>query len=86
MQLSNQILVFGFVLRIVGCLGLNEAIPGHIEYEGSAIMKGNANNCDPNPCQNNATCQNDIDSYTCICVHGYEGDNCEIGNAELYVK
>ena len=43
-------------------------------------MKENSDNCDPNPCKNNGTCQNDTDSYTCKCVHGYEGVNCEIGN------
>ena len=35
--------------------------------------------CDPDPCQNEATCRNQVDGYTCNCTAGYEGDNCETG-------
>jgi hypothetical protein len=27
--------------------------------------------------QNGATCANEEGGYSCICVNGYEGDNCE---------
>ena len=29
-------------------------------------------------CQNGATCHNTEGGYSCICVNGYEGHNCEI--------
>ena len=35
--------------------------------------------CDPDPCQNGATCRDQVDGYTCDCAAGYEGDHCETG-------
>jgi len=32
--------------------------------------------CDPNPCQN-GTCEPDGAAYTCDCIDGYTGDDCE---------
>ncbi|XP_033634228.1 fibropellin-1-like [Asterias rubens] len=34
--------------------------------------------CSSSPCQNDATCVDGIDSYTCTCAAGFEGINCEI--------
>jgi hypothetical protein len=33
----------------------------------------NQNECDSNPCYNNATCLDDINGYTCLCLPGYIG-------------
>ena len=41
--------------------------------------------CDPNPCQNGGICLDGVDSHTCNCISGYEGDNCEIGNIKDYL-
>ncbi|XP_072051919.1 uncharacterized protein [Amphiura filiformis] len=35
------------------------------------------NECDSDPCQNGATCEDGVDSYTCVCTSGWTGDNCE---------
>lgn len=35
------------------------------------------NYCSPDPCQNGATCYPGITSYTCVCVVGYQGDQCQ---------
>ena len=35
--------------------------------------------CSSSPCQNGGTCDDDVASYTCGCVAGYEGINCETG-------
>ncbi|GAB1598157.1 protein crumbs-like [Argonauta hians] len=38
----------------------------------------NINECVSNPCKNNATCIDGINSYKCQCVNGTKGKNCEI--------
>ena len=35
------------------------------------------NDCSPEPCQNGATCIDDVNQYTCSCDEGYEGTDCE---------
>ena len=34
--------------------------------------------CDSNPCQNGATCHDQVAGYTCECQLGYTGFNCEV--------
>ncbi|XP_052828928.1 protein crumbs isoform X1 [Octopus bimaculoides] len=38
----------------------------------------NIDDCVNNPCQNNGTCEDGINSYNCSCINGTEGKNCEI--------
>ena len=35
--------------------------------------------CNPNPCKNGGSCTPHVNDYTCGCVPGYTGDNCETG-------
>ena len=45
------------------------------------------NPCAYNPCQNGGTCTVTGDgTYTCSCVEGFEGDNCETGSLETSVN
>ena len=37
------------------------------------------NECASAPCQNDGTCTDNINGYTCTCRDGYEGSNCETG-------
>lgn len=37
------------------------------------------NSCRSNPCQNQGTCQNIIDSYKCVCSRSFTGAHCETG-------
>ena len=37
------------------------------------------NECGSNPCQNEATCVDEISGYTCQCLPGWTGVHCEIG-------
>ncbi|XP_060582307.1 fibropellin-3-like [Ruditapes philippinarum] len=32
--------------------------------------------CDPNPCQNDGTCTDEVNDYTCTCADGFSGENC----------
>lgn len=45
--------------------------------EGEGVVTGNA--CTPNPCNNNGSCSVNAggEGYTCQCVDGFEGVNCE---------
>nr|5L0R_B Chain B, Neurogenic locus notch homolog protein 1 [Homo sapiens] len=36
------------------------------------------NECVSNPCQNDATCLDQIGEFQCICMPGYEGVHCEV--------
>ena len=35
--------------------------------------------CSPNPCQNSGACIDGVQTYTCICLAGFEGDSCQLG-------
>ena len=35
--------------------------------------------CASNPCENGGSCSDGIDSYTCDCLDGYDGADCENG-------
>ena len=37
------------------------------------------NECASNPCKNGGTCYDGINSYTCTCRSGWEGQNCDRG-------
>ncbi|XP_078605646.1 uncharacterized protein LOC144878662 isoform X13 [Branchiostoma floridae x Branchiostoma japonicum] len=37
----------------------------------------NINECDPDPCQNNATCIDGINKFVCNCTSGWQGVTCE---------
>ena len=36
--------------------------------------------CASIPCQNGGSCTDQVNSYACNCVDGYDGTNCETGN------
>ena len=38
--------------------------------------------CESDPCENNATCTDGVNNYTCTCMAGYEGYNCSIGKLD----
>ena len=44
------------------------------------------NKCIPNPCRNGATCVRAINSYSCQCVAGYTGQDCQSSKSTAWTK
>ena len=40
--------------------------------------------CNPNQCQNGATCIDEVNKYSCFCQEGYTGYNCKIGKTRHF--
>ena len=38
--------------------------------------------CSSSPCDNGRTCTDLLDGYSCTCVDGYTGSNCETGEKQ----
>ena len=47
------------------------------------LLSTDINECVPDPCQNGATCVDQVGSYRCDCVAGYTGSNCETSNLNM---
>ncbi|ELU13051.1 hypothetical protein CAPTEDRAFT_220327 [Capitella teleta] len=72
------------------CVPADDDLRGHYTcnvYDGSKICgpgwgaedcRTNIDECESNPCQNQATCADEINSYSCSCVNGTSGLNCEV--------
>ena len=41
------------------------------------------NECSSSPCQNSGTCVDKVGDYSCTCLNGYTGKNCETGKRFL---
>ena len=48
-------------------------------FETAKFSVADINECTSSPCMNGATCTNTVNAYTCGCVAGYMGTNCETG-------
>ncbi|XP_070549873.1 hyalin-like [Ptychodera flava] len=44
---------------------------------GDSLSCEDIDECASEPCQNNATCVNDVDEYRCLCEDGWQGVNCD---------
>ena len=45
----------------------------------------NIDECQSNPCKNQATCVDELNAYSCKCQPGFSGSRCETGICELRV-
>ena len=41
--------------------------------------------CGSNPCANRGTCIDGVNSFTCSCVEGYTGRDCETGMYYIFI-
>ena len=41
------------------------------------ILFAGVDECELNPCQNNGSCTDGINSFTCNCTAGWGGDTCQ---------
>ena len=41
------------------------------------------NECDSDPCQHGATCDNQVNGFQCTCMPGYSGARCEVGEIKF---
>ena len=53
----------------------------HFDYN----LKLDRDECNPNPCRNNATCHDLISSFSCDCPAGYSGPQCQHAKGRLRV-
>ena len=50
-----------------------------------SLIIADIDDCTDQPCQNGATCIDAVNDYTCNCVDGYTGKNCNIGKSRVSV-
>ena len=55
--------------------GINNVLSYHACY----YLLSDINECKSSPCENGATCNDDVNAYNCSCVDGYNGTHCETG-------
>ncbi|KAK3093194.1 hypothetical protein FSP39_012495 [Pinctada imbricata] len=56
--------------------GIDNDCDGVIDEEECTPSGIDLDECDPAPCQNSGTCDDGLQSYTCICVEGFTDMNC----------
>jgi len=47
-----------------------------------SFLYSDIDDCASNPCLNGATCTDKENSFSCICVQGFEGSRCETGTSQ----
>lgn len=49
------------------------------------ILISDIDECGSQPCVNGATCNDEVNAYSCTCLAGYTGGHCETGK-QLNIK
>lgn len=68
--------------------GLTEVLLGNrwrdglVNFDGFFVIS-EIDECESAPCWNGATCNDLVDSFSCTCKPGYEGDQCETGTPNI---
>ncbi|XP_065222037.1 basement membrane-specific heparan sulfate proteoglycan core protein isoform X4 [Planococcus citri] len=80
----------GFVSGFEGCVNMlliNNRVANLKKEMIGANNLEDCDNCRINPCQHSGVCQQTLtpSGYTCICLPGYSGDNCELAKEICYL-
>ena len=51
----------------------------HLSNLITNYMFAEIDECSPNPCENGGSCIDAIGDYSCTCISGYTGTNCQNG-------
>ena len=49
-------------------------------------MTSEINECESDPCNNGASCVDEINAFRCICTLGFDGSTCENGYCLIIIK
>ena len=63
----------------------NKIIQTHKLYEVGMFSLSDTDDCQPNPCQNGGVCIDGVNSFTCNCAPGFEGDTCGTSKYNMFV-
>lgn len=67
-----------FSLMLSRCKGgYNEILPWFFSTD--------IKECNSNPCKNGAQCEDEVNGFSCACLPGFTGNQCEIGKYESYL-
>lgn len=57
-----------------------------ISLSRSLLIISDIDYCAELPCQNNGTCLDLLNDYNCMCLNGFNGDNCTISKLQCVVN
>ena len=66
--------------------GFKELHACNFSLRGIVFTLLDIDECHNNPCNNSVSCTNSVGGYTCNCIGGFEGKNCEVGKRKKYPK
>ena len=73
---TQKHMFFSFMLAI--WFFINNNLPTFKKY----FYLVDVNECESKPCENDGTCTDAVNLYTCRCTPGFTGARCEIGTSE----
>ena len=72
----------GIQVRHSFCILLQRSLQGKVV----TVLFTEINECESSPCQHNGTCIDEVNRYSCVCIPGYTGVNCEKGALNIILN
>ena len=57
----------------------------NISMNSHCILCSETDECMSSPCRNGGRCTDLVDGYSCTCVDGYSGPNCDSGETAMFI-